>query len=413
MAQPEGSLGKTPGNFPLARQTSIYSMTFDELQTLGGLGKDFGSMNMEDLLKNIWTAEETQATASTPGPGNVPGGNLQRQGSLTLPRTLSQRTVDDVWKDLLKESGGTNDRIGVGASNFVPRQSTLGEMTLEEFLVRAGVVREEIQPIEKPSNLGAYGGLAPANVNNNSLVIGFQQAAVNDRMLGNQNGGSNNGFSNSSNLLLNGSALRSSQQQQHPQSQPQLQPLFPKQANVAFASSQLGNANVQQMRNGAQLSSSGATASVVGMANASMNSTMMKTGVTPTGVMGMAGLRGVTTSVTGESPGSQLQTDSISKSSVDTSSLSPSPYAFNEGGRGRRSCSSLEKQVERRRRRMIKNRESAARSRARKQVNSSNFLVRSIVLSFIELELGQDMKVTIVITARKRPDAQFHLLLDV
>lgn len=378
MAQPDAG-GKTPANFPLARQSSIYSMTFDELQTMGGLGKDFGSMNMEDLLKNIWTAEEPQVNATTTaGAGTVPGGNLLRQGSLTLPRTLSQRTVDEVWKDFVKESGSSNDRNSSGAPNLGPRQPTLGEMTLEEFLVRAGVVREEMQQSGKPCNLGFYGGLTPANGNN---IIGFQQPPRNDGMLlGNQIGGNNHALSSSSNLLR-------SSHPQHQQSQPNLQPLFPKQTNVPFASSQLGNATVQHIGNGAQLASPGAAASVVGMANASMNNTMAQSGVTTTGVMGMAGLRGVTTSVAGGSPGSQFQPDSISKSSLDTSSLSPSPYGFNEGGRGRRSCGSLEKQVERRRRRMIKNRESAARSRARKQVNSSNkllFLVRLIVVCFLE-----------------------------
>ncbi|TQD72642.1 hypothetical protein C1H46_041827 [Malus baccata] len=49
---------------PLATQSSIYSLTFEELQnTIGGPGKDFGSMNMDELLKSIWTAEETQIMA--------------------------------------------------------------------------------------------------------------------------------------------------------------------------------------------------------------------------------------------------------------------------------------------------------------------------------------------------------------
>jgi ABA responsive element binding factor len=53
----------------------------------------------------------------------------------------------------------------------------------------------------------------------------------------------------------------------------------------------------------------------------------------------------------------------------DLSSLSPSPvpYVFNGGLRGRKPPA-MEKVVERRQRRMIKNRESAARSRQRKQV---------------------------------------------
>lgn len=70
--------GRPPESFPLARQGSIYSLTFDEFQTsLGaGIGKDIGSINMDELLKNIWSAEETQTMGSTfgVGGGQEPGG---------------------------------------------------------------------------------------------------------------------------------------------------------------------------------------------------------------------------------------------------------------------------------------------------------------------------------------------------
>ncbi|KAL3538871.1 hypothetical protein ACH5RR_002237 [Cinchona calisaya] len=390
-AQPESSVGRPGGNFPLARQSSIYSMTFGELQNFGSLGKDFGSMNMEELLKNIWTAEETQVNGTVGGNGIVggngtaPSGNLQRQGSLTLPRTLSQRTVDEVWKDFLKESGGAKDGSGIGASNLGPREPTLGGMTLEEFLLRAGVVREDAQPTGKESNEEFYGGLITPNVNNNGSTIGFQQPAPGQGMLGTQTPkNNNNAFFISSNLMLNGNAVRSSQQQQPQQ---QLQPLFPKQATVAFASPlQLGN-NVQQIGKNAQLASPGAITSVVGTPNASVNSALVQGGVAPTGVMGIAGLRGVTTTVAGGSPGNKLHSDVISNSNLDSPSLSPSPCAFSEGGRGRKSSGSLEKQVERRRRRMIKNRESAARSRDRKQAYTLELEAEVAKLKEINQEL--------------------------
>ncbi|OIT07671.1 abscisic acid-insensitive 5-like protein 5 [Nicotiana attenuata] len=107
-----GVAGKQPGNFQLPRQPSIYSLTFDEfLSTTGGSGKDFGSMNMDELLKNIWNAEESQIMGGSgingQEVGSLQGGNLQRQGSLTLPRTLSHKTVDEVWRDMSKEYGGS------------------------------------------------------------------------------------------------------------------------------------------------------------------------------------------------------------------------------------------------------------------------------------------------------------------
>lgn len=361
--------GKPTGNYPLARQPSVYSLTFEEFQnTWGGLGKDFGSMNMDELLKNIWTAEETQSLSSSinvSGGGNVSGGNLQRQGSLTLPRTLSQKTVDEVWKDLIiKESSGGGKEVtsgsagGGGVSNMPQRQPTLGEMTLEEFLVRAGVVREDAQQMVGRTNNGGYYG----NTNNGSLSIAFQQQqSRNNGLEGNRLMMNNNSSIRGQPpaMALNVGGLRPTQQpqqqpQQHPYHQPQppQQPLFPKQATVAFATP-------VNLVNTTQLNSPGARGPVT-VANPSMNNNIVQ-GLQTSG-MGMVGLGAGGVTVATGSPVSQVSPDMLGKSPGDTSS--PVPYVF---GRGRKS-SALEKVVERRHRRMIKNRESAARSRARKQV---------------------------------------------
>ncbi|KAK5774535.1 ABSCISIC ACID-INSENSITIVE 5-like protein 7 [Gossypium arboreum] len=351
----EGNESKPLGNFPLTRQSSIYSLTFDELQnTFGGIGKDFGSMNMDELLKNISTAEETQAfmTASVPGgEGSLSGGNLQRQGSLTLPRTLSQKTVDEVWRNLMKENDGAKDGSsggGGGGANLPQRQRTLGEMTLEEFLVKAGVVREDMQQFGVPNNTGFFGN------NNSGVALGFQQTNRNNGFLSNNN----SVLSQPPRLPQNMTGTKSSQpqpqqqQQQQPpqqqQQQPQARPLFPKQQTVAFAPS-------MHLMNNTQLASPGGRSSMVGIGDPSMNSNIVQSSGLQSGGMGIVGIG---------SPASQISSDVISKNSVDTSSLSPVPYVF---GRGRKCSAALEKVVERRQRRMIKNRESAARSRARKQ----------------------------------------------
>lgn len=91
----------TGGGSSLARQMSVFSLTFDEFRrSLGGVGKDFVWMNMDELLKNIWITEESQAMegAAAPGVGNA---GLQRQGSFILPWTLSHMTVFEVWWNLL------------------------------------------------------------------------------------------------------------------------------------------------------------------------------------------------------------------------------------------------------------------------------------------------------------------------
>ncbi|XP_039060864.1 ABSCISIC ACID-INSENSITIVE 5-like protein 7 isoform X2 [Hibiscus syriacus] len=338
----EGNGSKAMDSFPLARLSSIYSLTFDELQsTFGELGKDFGSMNMDDLLRNISTSGEIQAvvTASVPGGEvGVSGGNLQRQGSLTLPRTLSQKTVEEVWKNLFQENDGAENTsngggAGIGGANLPQRQQTLGEITLEEFLARAGVVREDIQQIGMPNNTGFFN-------NNSGLALGFQQA---DR---------NNGFLSNNNSILNqppilpldirGAKSSHSKQQQQPQ------PIFPKQQTVAFGPS-------MHLISPTQLASPGARGSVIGTSDRSMNTNLVQTTGLQSGGMGIVGLA---------SPANHISSDVISSNSIDASSLSPVSYVL---GRGRKRSAALEKVVDKRLRRMIKNRESAARSRDRKQ----------------------------------------------
>ncbi|XP_044491129.1 ABSCISIC ACID-INSENSITIVE 5-like protein 7 [Mangifera indica] len=318
---------------------------------------------MDELLKNIWTAEESQAMTSSAVAGvegSIPGGNLQRQGSSTLPRTLSQKTVDEVWKDLMKETGGgaRDGSVGSGnALNVIQRQPTLGEITLEEFLVRAGVVRENTQQIpEGPNNVGLF-----ANNGNTSLALGFQQPSRDNGLLAKcVMANSNSVPGQPSGLALNVGGVSSSQQpqqlQQH-QYQPQQQgPLFPKQATVAFASP-VNLVNTTQLTG----TSPRARDPVVSVANPSMNNNLVQSCALQNGGMGMVGLATGGVTVATGSPASQASPDVIAKSSAE--SLSPLTCVI---GQGRRS-SALEKVVERRHRRMIKNRESAARSRARKQ----------------------------------------------
>ncbi|RLN04831.1 hypothetical protein C2845_PM13G19990 [Panicum miliaceum] len=289
----DGERRGAAGPGPLSRQGSIYSLTFDEFQSTlggmgGGLGKDFGSMNMDELLRSIWTAEESQAMASASASASAAGEDgaaLERQGSLTLPRTLSVKTVDEVWRDFVREG-----RPAGGAEPQPSRQPTLGEMTLEEFLVRAGVVRDN----------PAAAAMAAA-------------AAV------------------------------------------PVQPVAPR--------------PIQAVSNGASIffgnfgAANDAGAGAMGFAPVGIGDQGMGNGLMP-GVAGMASAA-VTLSPVDTSA---AQLDSVGKGNGDLSSpIAPVPYPYEGVIRGRRSGAGVEKVVERRHRRMIKNRESAARSRARKQ----------------------------------------------
>ncbi|CAL1360625.1 unnamed protein product [Linum trigynum] len=220
----------------LGRQSSIYSLTLDEFQhTLCEGGKNFGSMNMDEFLNSIWTAEENQAaggtaghtilhnsnpapmSAGTPASNGDPTGSgnpgrgiskqpsLPRQGSLTLPEQLCRKTVDEVWSEIHngrmnkaaaagKSEGNSNSSRGnVRNADSTPRQPTFGEMTLEDFLVKAGVVREQqcgaaaaaappLLPPQQQSQYGMYqsgggavaAGFLPRSIGSGGAVGNYQ-----------------------------------------------------------------------------------------------------------------------------------------------------------------------------------------------------------------------------------------------
>lgn len=133
----DNSSGKRSQLEPLVRQNSVYSLTLDEVQNqLGDLGKPLSSMNLDELLKNLWTVEASQSIGmDNEGTVQASQASLQRQASLSLTGALSKKTVDEVWRDIQRNKDSEEKKSR-------DRQPTLGEMTLEDFLVKAGVVAE-------------------------------------------------------------------------------------------------------------------------------------------------------------------------------------------------------------------------------------------------------------------------------
>lgn len=410
---PTPTNNRPPGNTLLTRQPSVYTLTFEEFQN--SIGKDFGSMNMDELIKNIWSAEENQSMASASGAGGgggqdgigVPGGHLQRQGSLTLPRTLSQKTVDEVWKNISKEDSVGKDGGLVTGGPVVPqRQQTLGEMTLEEFLFRAGVVREDAQYSGKPNGGGLFGELPRAG-NNAGLEFGFPQPGKAENLMGMRNleGGNLNSM-HPLNMPVNANAngIRSNQQQlTQPQPQAHQPQILPKQPILPF-SQQIPSPN------NTQLNGHGFRGGLMAIPDQVMTNNLIQGGALHGGGMGMVGLGAGPAGMPTGSPANPVSSDGMGRSNGDTSSVSPVPYVFN--GSVRRKCNSaVEKVVERRQRRMIKNRESAARSRARKQAYTMELEAEVAKLKDENEELRKKQAEIMEIQKNQVSDVPFDILL--
>lgn len=129
MASQGGGGGQRSLVQSLGRQGSLYSLTLNEVRS--HLGEPLHSMNLEELLEGLDASQE----ADGPADQYASRSGLQRQGSITMPRALRDKTVDEVWRDIQQgHKKGGEERMPSHE-----RQLTFG---VEDFLAKAGVVPE-------------------------------------------------------------------------------------------------------------------------------------------------------------------------------------------------------------------------------------------------------------------------------
>ncbi|KAJ9544210.1 hypothetical protein OSB04_023917 [Centaurea solstitialis] len=118
-----------PKSDGFSKQGTLYNLTLNEVQhQLGDLGKPLSSMNLDELIKSVWTAEGiSQHNPQYPS-----------ASSLDLSMDLSKKTVDELWQDI-QQKKKENDDLNLDRV----KELTLGEMTLEDFLVTARSFQEK------------------------------------------------------------------------------------------------------------------------------------------------------------------------------------------------------------------------------------------------------------------------------
>ncbi|KAK6138270.1 hypothetical protein DH2020_027961 [Rehmannia glutinosa] len=87
---------------PLARHNSWLGLTLSEVENhLGNLTKPLGTMNLDELLKKVWTTEANRSSGLD-DINTSPAATLQRQASWSLAMAFTGKTVGEVWRDIQK-----------------------------------------------------------------------------------------------------------------------------------------------------------------------------------------------------------------------------------------------------------------------------------------------------------------------
>ncbi|TKY48642.1 ABSCISIC ACID-INSENSITIVE 5 protein 1 [Spatholobus suberectus] len=131
----------------LSKQNSILSLTLDEFYCKNG--KSFGSLNMDEFLASIWNTDDNQVNPPPPISDEAAKSKsvateptISQPGSFSVPPPICKKTVDEVWSQIHKDQPQHKEANSLGRNETLKRQQTLGEMTLEDFLVKAGVVQD-------------------------------------------------------------------------------------------------------------------------------------------------------------------------------------------------------------------------------------------------------------------------------
>ncbi|KAL3733256.1 hypothetical protein ACJRO7_022734 [Eucalyptus globulus] len=124
---------------PLGREESLSTLTFGDVhRQMGNLGKPFNGMTLNELTR-VTPAEEGLQLQN---PNSTPSVFL---GNFDLNETQNKKPEEDVWGEIVD-----TEQVGSVNNQSLDPQMTLGETTLENFLVGAGVINLDVQ--ENPIN---------------------------------------------------------------------------------------------------------------------------------------------------------------------------------------------------------------------------------------------------------------------
>ncbi|KAI4322413.1 hypothetical protein L6164_022111 [Bauhinia variegata] len=112
------------------------------------LNSDESQVISDQSTQDEATAAQKESTAAATEPTPNP-----QQASFSVPPPICNKTVDEVWSEIHKGQPQQNEANGnnLTQSGTLRKQPTPGLISLEDFLVKAGVVQKSALPLSSPS----------------------------------------------------------------------------------------------------------------------------------------------------------------------------------------------------------------------------------------------------------------------
>lgn len=163
MASSRVIASSSSGKSNISRQSSLYAKPAAELQNSTSDGdppKSLSSMIMDDLIRNIYSD-------NVPAVGASPYAGVGETTAATV-KSVGVMTTEDVWREINagRQAEGAHE---VDALVSESESKDAGEMTLEDFLARAGAVIEE--EVRVPSGVLSAGLAASDQFGQQPLAI--------------------------------------------------------------------------------------------------------------------------------------------------------------------------------------------------------------------------------------------------
>ncbi|KEH38980.1 ABA response element-binding factor [Medicago truncatula] len=165
-------------------QNSALSLTLDDFQCNND--KNFSSLNMDEFLASIWSSndEDTAQTHNNTESVATAEHTISQQlgNSSSVPPPICKKTSDEVWSEIHKNQPQFKEANNLKRNETLKKQETPGEMTFEDFLVKAGVVKQSSSLSFQNHSGNVSNNMEPLNIASSglrpSMEVGFPTQCV-------------------------------------------------------------------------------------------------------------------------------------------------------------------------------------------------------------------------------------------